>query len=194
MTSSYLKIPKKHFIYTITGPSGSGKTYMAKYIEKTYGIPTIVSYTTRVKRENEVEGEQHYFVDDEVYENHKKEGVVFAETIFGGKHYWTTINDITASDVCTYVIDEKGLKDLWENRKALQKFLGIEFWKIYVDRPLSLREQDSDKKRINRDNDRILFNDSFYDTYIYNVSQNLDGFNSDIDYWFEKEFEFPKLK
>ena len=44
-------------IIAIVGASGSGKTTLSKYLQRKYGIPAIVSTTTRPRREGEVEGE-----------------------------------------------------------------------------------------------------------------------------------------
>ena len=49
-------------IIAIVGASGSGKTTLSKYLQRKYGIPAIVSTTTRPRREGEVEGEDYFFV------------------------------------------------------------------------------------------------------------------------------------
>jgi len=53
-------------IIVITGPSGAGKTTLANHLlEQDLPISFPVSYTTRPKRESEVEGKDFYFTDKE---------------------------------------------------------------------------------------------------------------------------------
>jgi len=53
----------------ISGPSGSGKTTIRKLIEKHFPkIEFSVSYTSRPKREDEVDGKDYFFVSKEEFE------------------------------------------------------------------------------------------------------------------------------
>ena len=58
-------IESKPIIICIVGPSGSGKTTMARFLEKALDIPMLVSYTTRPKRPNEIDGVDHRFVTED---------------------------------------------------------------------------------------------------------------------------------
>lgn len=53
-------------LYVLFGPNGAGKTTLARRLSE-FGIPEIVSYTTRPIREHEIEGKDYYFVDREVF-------------------------------------------------------------------------------------------------------------------------------
>lgn len=65
-------IPK---IIVLTGESGSGKSYFQKkLIENNSNFKKIVIYTTRPKRDNEVDGEDYYFVDNEYFTDMKDNG------------------------------------------------------------------------------------------------------------------------
>lgn len=55
------------FIYmkliTITGPSGAGKDTVARMLSDMGDFKVICSYTTRPKREGEIDGVEHHFVE-----------------------------------------------------------------------------------------------------------------------------------
>ena len=51
-------------IIGLIGKTSSGKDTIARYLYKRYCIEPIISYTTRPMRESEVDGREHWFVDD----------------------------------------------------------------------------------------------------------------------------------
>lgn len=56
-------------LYVIAAPSGAGKTTLVKaLVESTVGITVSISYTTRPKRPNEVEGINYYFLDKSTFQ------------------------------------------------------------------------------------------------------------------------------
>ena len=115
-------------IITIVGPSGSGKTTMANIMSEN-GIPTIVSYTTRPMREEETNGKEHWFVTPE---DKPQMSEMIAYTQFGEHEYWATLQQ-AKQKICTYVIDEKGLKYLKE--KFPNSFI---IFSVYIDRSIDL--------------------------------------------------------
>ena len=116
---------KRPIIIALVGNSGSGKTSLSLYLQERFGIPALVSYTTRPMREGEVDGIDHHFVEDasSMPEN------PLAHTVFAGKHYWTSHSQIS-TPVVTYVIDEAGLVELKE--KWSDKYDVLAF---YISRP-----------------------------------------------------------
>ena len=55
-------------VVCLVGPSACGKdTLLHKVLKKTSLASPVVRYTTRPKRENEVDGEDYYFVDNETF-------------------------------------------------------------------------------------------------------------------------------
>lgn len=169
---------EKPKIIFIIGPSGSGKTYMSLHLqEEPYFIPSIVSFTTREKRPTETNGIEHFFVVEEEYWKAKQSNNIFAETIFGGKYYWSTLSQIYENKICTYIVDEKGLINFIQNKKLNTLFDTIS---IYVDRTQKNILKDVEQKRIDRDKDRINLPESFYDYIIHN-DDSLKNFNLQID-------------
>ena len=144
-------------LITITGPSGAGKDTVARMLSEMSGYKVLCSYTTRPKREGEIDGVEHYFVD-ECNIPHDK---MLAYTTYGSYEYWVTIDQVTAEAI--YVIDEAGLKDLCE------RFPDIELFKLYVSAAESTRlYRGVSQERMDRDKQRKLMPLSFYDAVIFN--------------------------
>lgn len=144
-------------LITITGPSGAGKDTVARMLSEMGGYKVLCSYTTRPKREGEIEGVEHHFVE-KCDVSHDK---MLAYTQYGGYEYWTTIDQV--KDKAVYVIDEDGLKAL---RK---KFPDIEIFSICVSARESTRlRRGVSQKRMDRDKMRKRLPLSFFDAVIFN--------------------------
>ena len=144
-------------LITITGPSGAGKDTVARMLSEMSGYKVLCSYTTRPKRDGEVDGWQHYFVEKCDVPHDK----MLAYTQYGGYEYWTTIDQV--KDKAIYVIDEDGLKALCE------KFQDIELFKICVAaRERTRLYRGVSQERMDRDKQRKLMPLSFYDAVIFN--------------------------
>lgn len=103
-------------ILTVVGRSASGKDYIAKRLSTILGYPLVVSYTTRPKRKNEIDGVEHWFVSKEEFKNIIENQTVIAYTKIGEYEYCAILEDI--QDNCIYVIDPNGinyLKEKFEN-------------------------------------------------------------------------------
>lgn len=165
----YYNIPTPNIIIAIVGPSGSGKTTMANTMAEA-GIPTIVSYTTRPMREGETNGKEHWFVTSEQKPDMSE---MIAYTQFGDYEYWATQSQI--SKLCTYVIDEKGLKYLMSKTPK-----STIVFSVYIDRDIQdILKSGVDKERCDRDKERIKIDLSQYDYVIHN-NYTLDEFKEKI--------------
>ena len=49
-------------LIVLTGESGSGKSYIQKYMHTRFNVKPITTYTTRDRRENEVDDVDYHFV------------------------------------------------------------------------------------------------------------------------------------
>ena len=144
-------------LITITGPSGAGKDTVARMLSEMGGYQVLCSYTTRPKREGEIDGVEHHFVEKCDVPHDK----MLAYTQYGGYEYWTTIDQVT--DRTIYVIDEDGLKSL------CKKFTDIELFKICVSANISSRiHRGVSLERIDRDKNRKKLPLEFYDAVIFN--------------------------
>ena len=77
-------------VVALIGKAGAGKDTVAK--ELATANPhwhTIVSCTTRPKREGEEEGVNYYYLTDEEFQNKMEQGDLLEATCFNGWHYGT---------------------------------------------------------------------------------------------------------
>lgn len=150
---------KKPLIYAVVGASGCGKTTATKIMED-FGIPSLVSYTTRNIRQEEMNGREHWFVSDN---DMPPKDRMLAYTFFGGRHYWTTIDQIPKEGGCSYIIDEIALVEM------IKKFGDkIDFVKVLIKKNIEDIKKIVDQKRISRDAERLVLDDDYYDVVICN--------------------------
>jgi guanylate kinase len=153
-------------LITIIGPSGAGKDTVARMLSDLGGYKVICSYTTRPKREGEIEGVAHHFVE-KCDVSHDK---MLAYTQYGGYEYWATIEQV--GDKAIYVIDEDGLKSL------CKKLPDIELFKICVSAKERTRlRRGVTPERMARDKQRKLLPLTFYDAVIFNNDSLSDLFD-----------------
>ncbi|MEO8721672.1 MAG: guanylate kinase [Ginsengibacter sp.] len=84
-------------IILITAPSGSGKTSIVKHLMKKFpSLAFSVSATTRIPRNNEIDGKDYYFISKEEF-NLKIQNKEFLEweMVYEGKYYGTLKSDIS---------------------------------------------------------------------------------------------------
>lgn len=85
-------------IFYIIGKSSTGKDTVFKRLqkEKSLGLNTIVSYTTRPIRAGERDGETYHFIDEKILARLEREGRVIEkrsyETVYG-PWYYLTVSD-----------------------------------------------------------------------------------------------------
>lgn len=92
----------------LAGKSGTGKDF----IVETFNLKKVISHTTRLPRENEVDGIDKYFhkkLTNIELKKIKKDSIAY--TYFNGNHYWATKEDLISKDV--YIIDVNGIVDLY---------------------------------------------------------------------------------
>ena len=152
----------KPLIICIVGPSGSGKTTASMILQQQFGWTAIVSYTTRPKREGEIDGVDHWFVTKKQVPPQSK---MCAYTKFGGYEYWTEWNQFLTLFPNVYVIDEKGL--IYAKEK-IKEFDSSQLFCVHISANKEKRsERGVDDKRMGRDSTRTEY-DGNYDYNIVN--------------------------
>ncbi|MDT8715777.1 guanylate kinase [Clostridium sp. 19966] len=85
-------------LFCLMGKSSTGKDTIFKYLkeDRELDLRAVTPYTTRPKRENEVDGVEYYFIDENKLEEFKDKNKVIElrcyETVMG-KWYYGTIDD-----------------------------------------------------------------------------------------------------
>lgn len=162
---------KRKLIFLV-GASGAGKDTVADYLCRVHGFSKIPSYTTRGMRKGEEQGREHTFIHSWVVDHpeawcERNDLHCLAYTRFGGEWYWSTVEQVErAQGDIVYIIDEKGLVDLFGHDKSIRQMMddnfNYEVWQIV--RP----NNPTDAVRQERDKDRIVLPDSWYDRVIVN--------------------------
>lgn len=77
----------------LLGESASGKSSIEKELVRNYGLSKIISYTTRPKRINEVNGIDYNFVNEKYFEKLKSTDFFSETTVYNGWLYGTAKKD-----------------------------------------------------------------------------------------------------
>jgi guanylate kinase len=106
-------------IYVLLGPTCSGKTTTLKQLIN-IGYETIITYTTRPKRKNEVSGKDYYFISDQQYNHLDEFNLLIAKNTFKNAfgtewHYAINRQDIDLTKDLVVVTEPKGYRDLVKN-------------------------------------------------------------------------------
>ena len=137
----------------ISSPSGAGKTTLCKLlIKKMKNINLSISYTSRSKRLNEIDGKDYYFVTKKKFENLKKKNF-FIETAKNFKNlYGSPFENINNSKKknkhILFDIDWKGARKIrkYYNKKNIIDFFILPPSKTELKRRLIKRGRDNNKE------------------------------------------------
>lgn len=113
-------------VICFVGRSGSGKTTIASLLEKRMGIPQIVSYTTRERRANEIDGIDYNFISRKEFNRLIIENGILEFAEYSGNLYGTP-NDDYESNTFIAVVEPSGVKSLKELLANRCKVLTIGF-------------------------------------------------------------------
>ena len=121
----------------VIGRTSAGKDTLAYTLSIHTGIKIIVSYTTRPKRVGENNGDEHWFITEEEYQEKYADKEKLAYTEINGFKYFTIPEQIENSERKTlfYIIDPQGYYNLYYKFKDK-----IDIKTIYVEAPRELRK------------------------------------------------------
>lgn len=84
----------KNKILTISGKSGSGKSTFANALVKTGGFEETVSFTTRLPRPGEIDGQHYNFISQKDFQEKLKNKEILEHTNINGNYYGTDLTEI----------------------------------------------------------------------------------------------------
>ena len=136
----------------LTGRSCSGKDTILNKLVKEYGYKSMVTYTTRPMRKNEIQHKTYHFISDESFIK-KINADFFLEfrkynTVDGIWYYGSAKEDYEkANDNTVIILTPSGLKSL---KEYVEKYeLNLEIISIYIDVDI-----DTIKKRLEKRGDK----------------------------------------
>jgi guanylate kinase len=104
-------------LFIISSPAGAGKTTLTNLLlEEDEKLKRVITYTTRKKRKNEIDGVDYVFVTKEVFESMIKENAFLEYAIVHGNYYGTpkkeTFELLNQGYDVVLVIDVQGMKQI----------------------------------------------------------------------------------
>ena len=114
-----MSIEKNSKLIIISSPSGAGKTTLCKLlIKKMKNINLSISYTSRSKRLNEVDGKDYYFINKKKFQTLKKNNF-FIETA-------TNFNNLYGSPIKNIILSKKRNKHIlfdidWKGARKIRR-------------------------------------------------------------------------
>ncbi len=95
--------------YLFIGPSGSGKTTLSNiFLNKNKNFCLSISYTTRPMRNNEVDGEEYFFITIDKFLSMKQDKQFFETEEIFGNYYGTHVDYFQNQKDVVFNIDVKG--------------------------------------------------------------------------------------
>lgn len=183
MVDSIMYEIEKPLVICIVGESGVGKSLVADYFAYEYGVNLIQSYTDRAKRSSNETG--HTFVSERQMDKIlAREEDIIAKTTFGTNRYCCLLDDVRKSNC--YVIDEVGVKMLWENWGDV-----FDIYTVRLHRDEDKRLLFAGKERVERDTGRFTLPDSYYDYVIHNITDDKEVLYEQVREFVET-FRFKK--
>ena len=150
-----MSIEKNSKLIIISSPSGAGKTTLCKLlIKKMKNINLSISYTSRGKRLNEIDGKDYYFVNKKKFQLLKKKNFFIETATNFNNLYGSPFKNITISKKknkhILFDIDWKGARKIRKNYKKddIIDFFILPPSKSELKRRLVKRGRDN-KKEIN---------------------------------------------
>lgn len=135
-------------VVILVGASASGKSTLAKEFEKQNpNFSRIVTYTTRPKREGEIDTVDYHFVSDEVFESMVKGDMFVEHADYRGWHYGTAVNFGKNEDKIV-VLTPAGARAFRRYAKEHPE-LGLDIFVVYLEvdrrsRLIKMLQRDSD--------------------------------------------------
>lgn len=118
----------KYKIIAICGKAGAGKDRLLQRISSRYDVRTIVSCTTRPKREGEIDGVNYYYLTREEFAQKVINDDILEAVEFNGWFYGTIKDGLSADKWNVGVFNPEGIEMLLENPSV-----ELKVFYLYVD-------------------------------------------------------------
>lgn len=141
-------------VYVLSGFSASGKDSICKYISNKYNISTLISYTSRPIRPNEVDGIAYHFISKDQFKE-----MVANDEFIECREYHTLVNNVP--DVWFYGMHKDSVDLSKHSYIVVLDILGLqEFKEQYSDKIVSFFINVDEPTRKQRCIDRADFDET----------------------------------
>ena len=159
-------------IIILSSPSGAGKTTLVKKLSSIENFEISISYTTRVPRLNEVNGNDYYFINNKDFNEliKKNELLEYAEVFSNlyGSSKKKVIDNLQLGKNVIFDIDWQGTKQIKE------KNLNFKLISIFILPP-------SKKTLVNRLSERENNDENV-------INERMKKFETDVKHWVDYDF------
>ena len=159
-------------IIILSSPSGAGKTTLVKKLSSLENFEISISYTTRIPRLNEVNGNDYYFINNKDFNEliKKNELLEYAEVFSNlyGSSKKKVIDNLQLGKNVIFDIDWQGTKQIKE------KNLNFKLISIFILPP-------SKKTLVNRLSERENNDESV-------INERMKKFETDVKHWVDYDF------
>lgn len=143
----------------LVGESCVGKTEIKNYLCDNFRYSKGTAYTTRIKRENEVDGEDYYFITVEEFLKKFFDNDIFCVTYFGGDYYGIPVSYLNVDNL-VLVFDVAGAIEYTNNcfneNFAIFKITADE---RVIERRKEKRDYSDLQKKLRKMNDNLSMRD-----------------------------------
>lgn len=173
---------KKGILFVASGPSGSGKTTLCRMVEKKFGIPHSISYTTRAPRGNESHGKDYHFISNTEFDRMIKSGAFLEWAVVHGNRYGTGVADTerfthAGHDLILDLDTQGALEVKLKQKGAILIFIDVPDNQMLADRLGKRGTEDEEMK--NKRLSQAEKERSFKESYNFSIT------NDDLDKTFE---------
>ena len=138
-------------ILMFIGPSSSGKDFFYRKATKKYNLKEITLYTTRPKRNGEIDGREYFFISDKEMDELDVNNNLVERRDYNTKHgIWSYA---TRGDDIDYIKDNYIVINTWEGYKKYIEYFGMDnVIPIYIDVNYNTRIERAIKREMKQEN------------------------------------------
>jgi guanylate kinase len=170
----------KNLFFIVSAPAGCGKTTLVEALEKEFkGVCRSISYTTRSKRDDEIDGKDYFFITEEAFKKKiEREEFLEYEKVFN--HFYGTSKKFIEDKIkekkdVFLVIDTKGAMQLKNKNMGIFIFVVPPSLEVLKKRMENRKESKKEiEKRLTmakeelkflKNYDYMIVNDDFEEAY-----------------------------
>ena len=162
---------EEKILLILSSPSGAGKTTLTKKIQqKHHNFKLSVSHTTRLPRENEIDGLDYHFITKQKFEKLIDSESFYEYAKIFENYYGTSkknVDEIIKKNDILFDID-------WQGTKQLSEFKNLKFVKVFL---ITDNKSELKKRLINRNQNSPK-----------EIESRFNSYEEDIKHWNDYDY------